>query len=74
MTNEWTPKGGSFDVSELQNINIYEDLPDVTALSEAEIRAIRTGDLAPDVIAPFGWDGSQFTTWRSLFDGQTITA
>ena len=73
MTNEWTPKGGSFDVSELQNINIYEDLPDVTALSEAEIRAIRTGDLAPDVIAPFGWDGSQFTTWRSLFDGKNLT-
>ena len=72
MTNEWTPKGGSFDVSELQNINIYEDLPDVTALSEAEIRAIRTGDLAPDVIAPFGWDGSQFTTWRSLFDGKSL--
>ena len=61
------------DVQTLENIDSFDDLPDVTELTEEQLYAIRSGDLSSDYIAPFEWDGTSYEKWRSIIDGQAIT-
>ena len=60
------------DVQTLENIDSFDDLPDVTELTEAQLYAIRSGDLSSDYIAPFEWDGASYEKWRSVIDGINI--
>ena len=60
------------DVQTLENIDSFDDLPDVTELTEAQLYAIRSGDLSSDYIAPFEWDGESYEQWRSIIDGINI--
>ena len=60
------------DVQTLENIDSFDDLPDVTELTEEQLYAIRSGDLASDYIAPFEWDGESYEQWRSIIDGINI--
>ena len=61
------------DVQTLENIDSFDDLPDVTELTEEQLYAIRSGDLSSDYIAPFEWDGASYEQWRSIIDGRYIT-
>jgi len=70
MEREWSALGGGIEV--LSGINSYSDLPHPTTISDEGVYYIESGDLSPDYIMPSDWDGSQFTTWRSLFDGKSI--
>ena len=60
------------DVQTLENIDSFDDLPDVTELTEEQLYAIRSGDLSSDYIAPFEWDGASYEKWRSVIDGRNI--
>ena len=70
MEREWSALGGGIEV--LSGINSYSDLPHPTTISDEGVYYIESGDLSPDYIMPSDWDGSQFTTWRSLFDGKNL--
>ena len=62
------------DVQTLENIDSFDDLPDVTELTEEQLYAIRSGDLSSDYIAPFEWNGESYEQWRSIIDGTEIVA
>ena len=62
------------DVQTLENIDSFDDLPDVTELTEEQLYAIRSGDFSSDYIAPFEWDGASYEKWRSIIDGEVLFA
>lgn len=57
------------DVQTLEDVDGYDDLPDVTEASLPQVYSVRTGDMAPDYIVPWGWDGEKYQEWRSVVDG-----
>jgi|AntDeeMinimDraft_4_1070355.scaffolds.fasta_scaffold05158_5 hypothetical protein len=73
--SQWSAAGGGGELITLDTINKFDDLPDVTMLSQPDVYEIRTGDLASDYVVPMDTTGDgNFDTWYSLVDGQTITA
>lgn len=64
---------GLVEFKELENVNTEADLPDPTQFTEPQLYHLRSGDLAPDYISTSGYDGTKYTYFESLVNGNRVS-